>query len=226
MLSRSGRPLAQAIFGPIARLCVRAGISADAVTITGTVAVVACALVLYPLGHPVWASWLIGITVIFDSLDGQIARLTGTASRWGAFLDSTLDRLADSAIFCGILLWITRWNIGAGAGLTDWLALACLAALPAALCTSYARARAEAVGFTANVGISERADRLVIVLLGALITGYGASAWVLLVALGYLAVAGWITVAQRMVTVYRQSRAEYGAGERAAGERAGQGSGQ
>ncbi len=82
------------------------------------------------------------------------------------------------------------------------------------------------MGVTANVGISERADRLVIVLLGALITGYGASAWVLLVALGYLAVAGWITVAQRMVTVYRQSRAEYGAGERAAGERAGQGSGQ
>ncbi|MDY5131298.1 CDP-alcohol phosphatidyltransferase family protein, partial [Actinotignum timonense] len=117
MLSRSGRPLAQAIFGPIARLCVRAGISADAVTITGTVAVVACALILYPLGHPVWASWIIGITVIFDSLDGQIARLTGTASRWGAFLDSTLDRLADSAIFCGILLWIVRWNIGAGAGL-------------------------------------------------------------------------------------------------------------
>ncbi|MDY5152242.1 CDP-alcohol phosphatidyltransferase family protein [Actinotignum urinale] len=203
MLSRSGRGVAQMIFGPIAKLCVRAGITADAVTITGTVLTVLWALVLYPLGHPVIATILIMATVIFDSLDGQIARLTGTSSTWGAFLDSSLDRVADGAIFTGIIMWMLRYNLYGNA--TVSLIYVALSATVAALCTSYVKARAESVGLTANVGISERADRLVVVLLGALVTGAGWWNWALGTAIIFLAVAGWITVLQRMCTVYQQS---------------------
>lgn len=214
MLSRSGRPLAQMIFGPIAKVCVRLGISANAVTIAGTALVIAFALILFPLGHPVAASLLIGVVVIFDSLDGQIARLTGTASPWGAFLDSTMDRLADAAIFAGILVWIFRYQVGAAQGLMNWMLVGGLGALAAGLTTSYARARAEAVGYEANVGLSERADRLVISLAASLLAGFATSgagstaswgAWILLLALWYLFIAGYFTVAQRVIAVYRQA---------------------
>lgn len=203
MLSRSGRPFAQRVFGPIARRFVAWGISADAVTITGTVLGVALALTLYPLNHLVIGSLLIGVLVIFDSLDGQIARLTGTSSAWGAFLDSTLDRVSDAAIFVGLLVWAYRF---ADPGYVYMLTLSgLLAALVFGSVVPYARARAEGLGMTAAVGIAERADRLVIILVAAFLTGLGVSQWLLVVAVWYLAIAGFVTVIQRMATVYKQS---------------------
>lgn len=204
MLSRSGRPFAYRVFGPIARLAVKAGITADAITITGTAVTVLLALTLYPLGHPVWASWLIGAVVIMDSLDGQVARLTHTSSAWGAFLDATCDRLADGAIFAGIMVWVYRYQIGA----TNWIMVGLLGGLVVAITTSYAKARAEASGYSANVGLSERADRLVILLAAAWLAGTGWGewlTWLLLVAAWYLFVAGFITVLQRMITVKQQA---------------------
>lgn len=202
MLSRTGRPLARKLFGPIAKVAVKAGISADAITIAGTVATCALSLSLVPAGWLALGAILIAVVVIFDNLDGQVARLTGAESKWGAFLDSTLDRVADAAIFSGVLVWAYLHGDGA---LRPWLMAMALGSLVFGSIVPYARARAEGLGMQAAVGIAERADRLAIILVAMLITGLGASQWIMLVALAYLTVAAFVTVIQRMYVVYMQA---------------------
>ena len=137
--------------------------------------------------------------VLTDLLDGAMARSRGTSSRFGAFLDSTMDRLADSAIFGGLVLWYS------GVGDDRTLEAVALFCLVAGAVTSYAKARAEGLGMTCNVGIAERAERLIVVLLGTLLVGLGAPTWVLGAALVLLAVASAVTVGQRLVEVHRQA---------------------
>lgn len=204
MLSRTGRPLAQVLFGPIARACVKIGISADAITIIGTCATVILSLTLLPTNHLVIGAILIAVVVIFDNLDGQIARLTGTACPWGAFLDSTLDRIADGAIFAGLLAWA---YLHAGEATKPWLLVSLLAALVLGSVVPYARARAESIGVDAAVGIAERADRIVIIGLSTILVGAGLSEWILVVAASYLALASCVTIVQRMACVWREKKA-------------------
>ena len=200
MLNRF-RGLMTGIMTPIADLLLRRGISPDAVTITGTLAVVTAALWLYPTGHLLAGTLVIMVFVLTDSLDGTMARRSGRSSSWGAFLDSTLDRFADSAIFAGLVLWF----FGAGDDrLPGALALACLVL---GSIVPYARARAEGLGMTAAVGIAERADRLMAVLVATLLVGFGLSPVVLTVTLALLAVASSATIVQRMATVRRQAAA-------------------
>ncbi len=195
------RGAATRLFTPLARALLRAGVSPDAVTITGTVVVVVVALWALPTGHLFVGALVIAAMVLTDTLDGIMARASGRSGPWGAFLDSTLDRFADAAIFAGLVLWF------AGRG-DDRLALAlALACLVLGSIVPYARARAEGVGLTAKVGIAERADRLVVVLLSTGLVGLGLPQVVLTAALGLLAVASAVTVVQRMVTVYRQAKA-------------------
>ena len=202
------RAVMTTVWTPLADLLIRLGVTPDAVTITGTVAVVAAALWLYPTGHLLAGSLVITVFVLADSLDGVMARRSGRTGSWGAFLDSTLDRFADGAIFAGLVLWYT----GAGSDrLTGVLALVCLVI---GSIVPYARARAEGLGMTAAVGIAERADRLVVVLTATALVGMGLPRVVLTVALGLLAVAGTITVVQRMQTV----RAQVAAAARADGQ--------
>ena len=185
---------------PIARLLLRMGISPDAVTAIGTLAVVAAALWLFPTGHLVAGSLTIAVLVFTDAIDGIMARESGRASSWGAFLDSTLDRVGDAAIFAGLAVYFLRQEHEVGV----LVAIACLAlggVVP------YARARAEGLGMTAQVGIAERADRLAVALAAALAVGLGAPITVLVIVLGVLAVAAAITIGQRMATVYKQSQA-------------------
>ncbi|MPV37746.1 phosphatidylinositol phosphate synthase [Georgenia subflava] len=203
MLSTNARGFAQAAFGPAARLLVRLGVSPDTVTVTGTVLSSTAALTLLPTGHLTAGALVLGVLVLFDNLDGQMARLTGTESRWGAFLDSTMDRLADAAVFSGVAVWALRYLDGALGNLTAGLALVCLVlggVVP------YAKARAESLGMTADVGLAERADRLLVVLVAVLLVGLGLPAAVLTVALALLALASAYTVLQRMRTVHTQSR--------------------
>ncbi|WP_127127783.1 phosphatidylinositol phosphate synthase [Georgenia sp. SYP-B2076] len=203
MLSRSGRGFATIVFGPAARLLVRLGVSPDVVTVVGTVAVTGAALTLLPTGHLAVGALVLGALVVADNLDGQMARQLGRSSRWGAFLDSTMDRLADAAIFSGVLLWSLRHLDGATGTATSAAALACLVlggVVP------YAKARAEGLGMTANIGLAERADRLVVVLVATLLVGLGLPAEVMTAALGLLALASAVTVVQRMRTVYVQAR--------------------
>lgn len=191
----------QAVFTPLARLLMRRGVTPDAVTITGTVVATGLALGLLPTGHLFLGALLIGIFALFDSLDGVLARMTGRAGPWGAFLDSTLDRVSDGAVFSGIALWFLLHTDGAtrmwGVGVT-------LACLVLGGVVPYARARAESVGADAHVGIAERSDRLVIALVPTGFVQFGLPVVVLVVVLGLLAAASLVTVVQRVGAVRRQ----------------------
>jgi len=209
VLSRNARVVSNALFTPPAMLLLRLRVSPDAVTVVGTLGAVAAALVLYPRGELFWGSFVVTLFVCSDMLDGIMARTLAQrgvvrSGRWGAFLDSTLDRFADSAIFAGLAIWFVRDGDDA---LTAGLALLCLVL---GSLVSYAKARAEGLGFTANVGIAERSDRLVAVLVGAGFVGLGVPQPFLTVVLGLLAVASLVTVGQRMATVHRQAAAALG----------------
>ena len=199
MLNRFARAFVNKLFTPLARLLIKLGISPDVVTIVGTVGVCVGALVLYPRHEFFWGSLVIAVFVLSDTLDGTMARLSGRSTRWGAYLDSTLDRVADSAIFGGLVLWYS------GGGSIPYLAALALACLILGSVVSYAKARAEGLGMTANVGIAERAERLVVVLTATGLVGLGAPEALLTVVLALLALASLITVIQRMLEVRRQA---------------------
>lgn len=212
-LGSRGRGLATAVFGPVAALLVRLGVSPDAVTFAGTLAVMTVALTLLPTGRLLGGALLIALFAVTDAIDGQMARRLGRTGPWGAFLDSTLDRFADGAVFAGLVVWGALASDGRG-GLGDPLlaAGAALACLVLGSIVPYARARAEGLGLKAAVGIAERTDRLAVTLAATAAVGLGAPVAVLTVALGLLAVASAITVAQRMATVYQQARALHAPG--------------
>src|SRR5215213_3669761 len=187
------------VISPFAHLLIRLGVSPDAVTVVGTLGVVAGALVFFPQGKLLTGVLVITAFVFSDLLDGTMARLTGKSSPFGAFLDSTLDRVGDGAIFAGLALYF------AGPGNSRLYLVLALICLVMGGVTSYARARAESVGFQAKVGIAERADRLVAILVA---TGLGAIFDVpelMYVALWALAVASTVTVVQRIWVVRQQA---------------------
>jgi CDP-diacylglycerol---glycerol-3-phosphate 3-phosphatidyltransferase len=188
------------VLSPIARLLVRLGVSPDVVTIVGTLGVVMGALICFPQGWLWQGALVVMVFVISDMIDGLMAKITGTASNWGAFLDSTSDRLGDAAVFGGILLYFVYRQDS-----TLWAGIA-LAALVFGQWTSYVKARAESLGFTCSGGLAARADRLVIILAGALIAGLGVP-YVLNVAVAALAVTSMITVVQRIAQVRKQAKA-------------------
>ena len=192
-----------AVLGPIVRLLLRLGVSPDVVTVAGTVGVVASALICFPQGWLWQGVLVVTVFVISDMLDGLMAKSTGTASAWGAFLDSTSDRLGDAAVFGGILLFFAYREDS-----TLWAAVA-MAGLVFGQWTSYVKARAESLGFTCGGGLAARADRLVIILVGTFVAGLGVP-YVLQVAVAVLAVTSMITVFQRIEQVRRQARATSG----------------
>jgi CDP-diacylglycerol---glycerol-3-phosphate 3-phosphatidyltransferase len=190
------------VISPVAHLLIRMGVSPDAVTLVGTLGVCAGALVFFPQGRLLTGVLVITAFVFSDLLDGYMARTTGRVSTFGAFWDSTLDRLGDGAIFIGLALYFA-WEEPSRVYLV--LSLVCL--LMGAV-TSYARSRGETLGFDVKVGIAERADRLVAILV---LTGLSAifDLPVLLhVALWGLAAASTITVVQRVWVVRKQALAE------------------
>ncbi|SDQ48440.1 phosphatidylinositol phosphate synthase [Quadrisphaera sp. DSM 44207] len=198
MLNRFARAPLTRLLSPVAAVLLRLGVSPDAVTLVGTLGVVAGALLLYPAGHLLAGTLVITAFVFSDAVDGIMARTAGRSSAWGAFLDSTLDRFGDAAVFGGLVLWFTG---GGQHRPTAVLALACLAL---GAIVPYARARAEGVGVRADVGIAERADRLVAVLVATACVGLGVPRAVLTAVLALLAVASLVTVAQRVLLVRRQ----------------------
>lgn len=193
-------PAARVVTGyvlePIARGLLALRVSPDAVTIVGTIGACAGALVFFPRGDFIPGVLIIAAFVIADLLDGTMARLSGRAGPWGNFLDATLDRVADGCIFGSLVLWAASTD-------QPWTVAAALTALVAGQVISYSKARAEAVGAQANVGIAERAERLIVVLLAAFIAGFGVP-YVLPGALAVIAVLSVVTVVQRVVTVRRQ----------------------
>jgi CDP-diacylglycerol---glycerol-3-phosphate 3-phosphatidyltransferase len=178
----------------IARSMLRIGLSPDAVTVIGTVASVAAAVTLFPTGHLLVGTLLIWFFVMFDMLDGSMARLRGGGTPFGAVLDATCDRVADGAVFASLAWW--AFTLGDNKPLAG----ATLLCLIASQVTSYVKARAEASGFTAHAGLIERPERLIIVLVGAGLTGIGLT-WSIHIAMWVLAVASVFTVVQRVLAV-------------------------
>ena len=194
------RGLSATLLAPIARFLIKVGVSPDVVTILGTLGVAVGALVCFPQGWLWQGVVVVTIFVVSDMVDGQMAKITNSASRWGAFLDSTSDRLGDAAVFGGILLYFVYDRDSA-----LWAGIA-LAGLVFGQWTSYVKARAESLGFTCSGGLAARADRLVIMLAGTLLAGLGIP-YVLEVAVSLLALASMITVLQRIAQVRKQAKA-------------------
>ena len=190
---------------PTARACLRVGLTPDAVTILGTVASVTGALTLFPTGKLFAGACVVWFFVLFDMLDGAMARERGGGTRFGAVLDATCDRISDGAVFCGLLWWIAFHMHD------KLLAAATLICLVTSQVISYIKARAEASGLRGDGGIIERPERLIIVLVGAGVSDFPFVAWppALPVAMWLLAVASLVTCVQRLHTV----RASPGAGD-------------
>jgi CDP-diacylglycerol--glycerol-3-phosphate 3-phosphatidyltransferase/CDP-diacylglycerol--inositol 3-phosphatidyltransferase len=196
------------VWAPLGDLLLRMGVSPNAVTLVGTLGVCAGALVFFPQGWLLAGVLVITAFVFSDMIDGYMARTSGQTSPFGAFLDSTLDRVGDSAIFGGLALYYV------GPGDSEWRAALAIYCLTMGSVTSYARARAESLGMQAKVGIAERSDRLVSILamtgLADLLRHLGVGdgiMWLIPVTLGVLAVASTVTVVQRILVVRRQSLA-------------------
>ncbi len=198
MLNLRVRPALGRVVDPMAGALLRTGVHPDAVTLAGTLGVVVGALVFFPRGMFFTGTTVVFFSVLTDLLDGAMARKLGRSSRFGAWLDSTCDRVADAAIFTGLVLYFT------GKGDSDVLAAVALFCLVAGSVVSYAKARAEGLGLRCDVGLAERAERLILVLLGTLLAGLGLEV-ALAVALWLLAVASAVTVIQRLVEVRRQA---------------------
>jgi CDP-diacylglycerol--glycerol-3-phosphate 3-phosphatidyltransferase/CDP-diacylglycerol--inositol 3-phosphatidyltransferase len=189
------------VISPVARLLLRLGVSPDAVTLVGTLGVAFGALWFFPRGQLLAGVLVITAFVFSDLIDGHMARLSGTSSKWGAFLDSTLDRLGDAAIFGGLVMYYV------GPGDDERLAALALYCLVMGSVTSYARARAESLGMEAKGGIAERADRLVAILVMTGLSAIFDLPWFIPLTLGVLAVASTVTVVQRILTVRNQATA-------------------
>jgi CDP-diacylglycerol---glycerol-3-phosphate 3-phosphatidyltransferase len=183
--------------GPSARAMLRLGLTPDAITILGTVASVAGALSLFPTGKLFAGTLVVWFFVMFDMLDGAMARERGGGTRFGAVLDAACDRISDGAVFCGLLWWIAFH-------LHDRpLSVATLICLVTSQVISYIKARAEASGLRGDGGLIERPERLIIVLVGAGVSDLPVLPWppALPIAMWALAVASVITCLQRLYAV-------------------------
>lgn len=199
MLNLFARDAVSRVLRPLGDRLARAGVSADAVTVLGTVGAVAGAVVFFGRGILFTGTVVITVFVLLDLVDGALARASGKGTKYGAVLDSTCDRVADAAIF-GALAW---WY--AGPGDDRALLLACLLCLVFGSLTSYVKARAEGLGLTCDVGVAERAERLLIVLVPTGLSGLGVP-YILPIGLWVLVGLSAITVVQRLADVHRQSR--------------------
>ena len=189
------RPFFTRLLTPVGRAIVHTPITPNMITVTGTVGVSAGALWLFPTGH-LFAGTLVCTGFVFaDMLDGVLARMKGTSGSWGAFLDSTLVRIGDAAVFAGLAIWLARNHQGG-------LALVTLYCLVTGGLVSYARARAEGLGVQCNIGIAERSERLLIALVAAGLTGLGVP-FVLAIGMWALAVLSTVTFGQRVAVVRR-----------------------
>jgi len=194
------------VIAPIANLLLKLGVSADMVTLVGTLGVSAGALIFFPRGHLWLGAVVITCFVFSDLIDGYMARTSGTSSKWGSYLDSTLDRIADGAIFGALVLFYANSR----AGDSTLMASVTLWALVMGAVTSYARAKAESLGYKASGGLAERADRLVFVLVTAFFSDVFNLPILLEIVIWYIAAASTITVVQRSLSVRKQVLADPG----------------
>jgi CDP-diacylglycerol--glycerol-3-phosphate 3-phosphatidyltransferase len=180
----------------------RVPLTPNQVTVVGLVLTfIAATLVAY--GHLRWAGLVLIVAGTCDILDGALARSTHTSYPYGAFLDSTLDRYSEGAIYIGLAAYF----VGAGGPYQRWLVLATFAALAGSFLVSYVRARAQSLGFTCESGLFARPERLVVTVIGLVFSGV-LGGWVLYLVVFLLAVLTNLTALQRIREVWLQGRAQ------------------
>jgi CDP-diacylglycerol---glycerol-3-phosphate 3-phosphatidyltransferase len=201
------RPALNRVLDPAAGVLARTPLTPDSITIIGTVGMSAGALALFPTGHLFIGTLVCTFFVMADMLDGALARVKGTTSVFGGFLDSTLDRIADASVFSGLAAWFV---FGGHSRLLAGVALYCLVV---GSLVSYAKARAGDLGLHADVGLIERGERLLIALVAAGLSGLGVP-YVLPVGLWALSAASTFTFGQRVVAARRSAAAQAAADTR------------
>ncbi len=191
------------VISPVADWCVRRRVSPNTITTIGTVCSMAGG-VIYGTGHIMTGGWFLGLTALFDVLDGTVARRTGKASTFGAFYDSTLDRIADGFVLGGLGVFYATSAVHASA----WMVSITILGLIGTFLTSYTRARAEALGIDAKVGLLQRPERVVLLSVPQAFFGLALHGLVLGAIIIVLTVTAWITAAQRIWVVYEATRGE------------------
>ena len=186
------------LIDPVADWFVRWRIHPNTITIIGTLCTVVGG-VIYGTGHIRTAGWFLGLTALFDVLDGTVARRSNKSSTFGAFLDSTLDRLADGAVMAGLATFYALNPVHRSVPMV----VVCMLGLIGAFLTSYTRARAEALGIEAKVGILQRPERVTLLSAPQAFFGLALNGWVLGLIIVVLTVTAWVTVVQRIAFVYR-----------------------
>jgi CDP-diacylglycerol---glycerol-3-phosphate 3-phosphatidyltransferase len=187
------RPFFARLFGPIAQGLARTPVTPNMITVAGTVGIAAATLSMFPIGWLFPGAATATVFTFTDMLDGQLARIKGSSGKYGAFLDSTMDRLGDAAIFGGITIWFMRSD--------HLLAVVSLFCLVGGMSVSYVKARAEGLGLNANVGVIERPERVVIGLTSIGLSGLGI--------LYVLPIGMWALAAGTAFTLYQRMRAVY-----------------
>lgn len=200
MLNVFARVHVNRVAEPLGRWLVGRGVTPNAVTVVGTLGSVAAAVWFLPRGELFVGTLVIWFFVMFDLVDGAMARATGRGTPFGAVLDSTCDRVADGALFAALAWWAL------GVGDQRLVGVAALLCLVVGQVVSYVKARAEGMGLCADGGLVERPERLIIALVGSGLEGLGVP-YALAVALWLLAAASVWTFGQRLVAVYRSAQA-------------------
>lgn len=191
---------------PFVDWLLRRGVRPNTITTAGALLVAASA-VGFAFGWVRLGGALLLLSGVVDTFDGQVARRGGMVSKFGAFYDSTLDRVGDGATFIGIAVFLLR---APGVAWRIETAVLCMIAVLSSLLVSYARARAEGLGLECKVGIVQRAERLIAIGVPSVLVGAGPNGVVLQVITGVLAVLSTVTVVQRFVYVYRLTEGETG----------------
>jgi CDP-diacylglycerol---glycerol-3-phosphate 3-phosphatidyltransferase len=198
------RSVFQRGMSPLVEFLVRNGVSPNAITTFGTFATVVGGG-FYARGHIHLAGWIVGLSALCDMLDGQVARRSGRSSVFGAFYDSTLDRIADGAVLGGLAIFFARNGVHHEIPnyMSTPMVSVILLGMIGSFLTSYTRARAEGLGIDAQVGILQRPERIVLLSAPQAFFGLAFGGWVLMAICALLTITAWITVVQRVAFVAR-----------------------
>ena len=198
MISSSLKPAVTRLINPVARVAVSIGVTPNAITLLGAIGVIGSAAWFYPREEFFWGTIFIVIFALSDLFDGAMARISQKgASLWGGFLDSTIDRVTDSAIALGLLIYLAQRD--------DELSYVLLVSIVSGFLVSYIRAKAESLQIECKGGFAERTERLVILLTAIGFTGLGVD-YVLTVGVWGLALVSVFTVFQRLLIVRKATK--------------------
>jgi CDP-diacylglycerol---glycerol-3-phosphate 3-phosphatidyltransferase len=186
------------LIDPVANWLVRRQVHPNTITVFGTLCTVVGGII-YATGHIRTGGWFLSLTALFDVLDGTVARRSNRSSTFGAFLDSTLDRLADGFVLGGLAVFYATSTEHRSIPLM----ITALLGLMGAFLTSYTRARAESLGLDAKVGLLQRPERVVLMAAPQALFGLFFDGWPLAIIIVTLTVTAWITVVQRVDYVYQ-----------------------